>query len=220
MANRPVDLKVVLLGSSSVGKSALVERFLHGRFVAIASNTVGAAFGAKSVQVEQRTITLGIWDTAGAERFESLSRLYYRAAAAAIVCYDVTRKETFERVKFWTNELRGSEPNCSIYVVATKMDLAPAARQVPEAEAREYAVQSGATHWETSSASGEGVEPLFEAIARDFAVKRGIAGPGAGGTGTPRNPTRVVRPDERPIALEAAPGPAGADGRPPRRCCT
>ena len=118
-----VDIKVVLLGQHNVGKTCLVDRYLHGNFKFNVTATVGAAFGSKKVDVSGRAWTLGIWDTAGAERYESMSRIYYRSARAAIVCYDLTRKESFEKVRFWVDELLENEPECLIFIVGTKYDL-------------------------------------------------------------------------------------------------
>ena len=61
---------------------------------------VGAAFGARQINVDDTRITLGIWDTAGSERYESMSRIYYRAAAAAVICYDITNQQSFDRVRY------------------------------------------------------------------------------------------------------------------------
>jgi Ras-related protein Rab-24 len=117
-----VDMKVVFLGMSDVGKTSLVERFLAGQWNPKPGTTVGAAFGAKKVEVPgyPTPITLGIWDTAGAERYESMSRIYYRSARAACVCYDITNKESFRKVKFWVDELLQNEEQCAIYLVGTK----------------------------------------------------------------------------------------------------
>ncbi|KAA0720360.1 Ras-related protein [Triplophysa tibetana] len=85
-----VDAKVVMLGKESVGKTSLVERCVHRRFlVGPYQNTIGAAFVAKALNIGDKVVTLGIWDTAGSERYEAMSRIYYRGARAAIVCYDI-----------------------------------------------------------------------------------------------------------------------------------
>ena len=62
-------------------------------------------------------------DTAGAERYESMSRIYYRGAKAALICYDMTDEESFSKVKFWLSELTENEPECALYVVGTKGKL-------------------------------------------------------------------------------------------------
>ena len=76
-----IDLKIVLLGREFSGKTSLVERFVHNRFRGPGwyQNTIGAAYGARLVDVEDRgTIAVGIWDTAGSERYEAMTRMYYR----------------------------------------------------------------------------------------------------------------------------------------------
>jgi Ras-related protein Rab-24 len=76
--------------------------------------------GAKKIVVGGTSLTLGIWDTAGAERYESMSRIYYRAAKAAVVCYDLTNRSSFDKVKFWVEELLHNEDGCDLYIVGTK----------------------------------------------------------------------------------------------------
>jgi len=165
-----VDLKVVLLGQHDVGKTCLVERYLNGRFKDDVAATVGAAFGAKKVTVHTRQLTVGIWDTAGAERYESMSRIYYRSAKAAIVAYDVTRLDSFAKVRFWITELLANESDCAIYVVGTKGDLINE-KKVRDSDVEEYASTVNAKVFITSAKTGENVENLFQTIAEDFAVQ-------------------------------------------------
>ncbi|GCB78470.1 hypothetical protein scyTo_0019415, partial [Scyliorhinus torazame] len=93
MSGQRVDVKVVMLGKEFVGKTSLVERYVHNRFLnGPYQNTIGAAFVAKLIHVGEKVITLGIWDTAGSERYESMSRIYYRGARAAVVCFEIKAK--------------------------------------------------------------------------------------------------------------------------------
>jgi GTPase SAR1 family protein len=107
-------------------------------------STVGASFLTSKVHDPESgtTIRLQMWDTAGQERFRSISRLYYRGAHAAILCYDITSKKSFEEMGMWLQELRdncgggqGNEPHDMIlHVVGTKADVVaadPRAREVP-----------------------------------------------------------------------------------------
>ncbi|XP_062868035.1 ras-related protein Rab-24 isoform X2 [Trichomycterus rosablanca] len=167
-----VDAKVVMLGKESVGKTSLVERYVHHRFlVGPYQNTIGAAFVAKAINVGDKVITLGIWDTAGSERYEAMSRIYYRGARAAIVCYDLTDNTSFQRARFWVKELQTCEEHCKIYLCGTKNDLIEAdrsARQVDYHDVQDFVEEIGAQHFETSSKTGHNVDTLFMKVAEDF----------------------------------------------------
>ncbi|KAM8974688.1 ras-related protein Rab-24 [Pelodytes ibericus] len=172
MSGQRVDLKVVMLGKESVGKTSLVERYVHHRFLqGPYQNTIGAAFVSKAMCVGARNVTMGIWDTAGSERYEAMSRIYYRGARAAVVCYDLTDSSSFERVKFWINELQNFEENCQIYICGTKSDLVEndrSLRQVDFHDVQDYADEIKAHLCETSSKTGLSVDELFQKIAEDF----------------------------------------------------
>ncbi|CAH2277340.1 ras-related Rab-24 isoform X1 [Pelobates cultripes] len=172
MSGQRVDVKVVMLGKDAVGKTSLVERYVHHRFLhGPYRNTVGVAFIAKAMCVDGRNLTLGIWDTAGSERYEAMSRMYYRGARAAIVCYDITDSCSFERVKFWVKELRNCEEQCQIYICGTKSDIVEndkSLRQVDFHDVQDYADEINAHVCETSSKTGKSVDELFQKVAEDF----------------------------------------------------
>lgn len=166
-----VDQKVVLLGQHDVGKTCLVERYLHGKWKGErVSATVGSAFGAKMMKLKGTTYTMGVWDTAGSERFESMNRIYYRDAQSAIICYDLTHAGSWKKVKFWLQELQQYVPNCAIYIVGTKLDKihAGADRGVSGREVNQYGLNIGATTWETSAKENIQIAELFQKVAEDF----------------------------------------------------
>jgi len=135
--------------------------------------TIGAAYTGKKIKLAgSKAFRLGIWDTAGSEQFESMTALYYRGAKAAIVCYDITDVSSFEKAKFYVNELRENVPDCRLYLCGTKSDLVSSGkhfRGVPQHEVTEYGQKVNArTVIETSSKTGQNVEELFWRIAKDF----------------------------------------------------
>ncbi|CAK9808408.1 Ras-related protein Rab-24 [Anthophora quadrimaculata] len=167
-----VDLKVVLLGHASVGKTSLVERFVNERFNESLSsqNTIGAAFAAKQIEIDGKKLIMGIWDTAGSEKYDAMTRIYYRGAKAAVVCYDITKANTFQRAKFWIRELRSIEEGCKVYICATKKDILEHGA-VPSLDiniVQTYATGIQSKLFITSSKTGENVAELFNEIAQDF----------------------------------------------------
>ncbi|PKH47786.1 hypothetical protein CRG98_050441 [Punica granatum] len=118
------SVKLVLLGDMGAGKSSLVLRFVKGQFHEFQESTVGAAFFSQSLAVNDVTVKLEIWDTAGQERYHSLAPMYYRGAAAAIIVYDITSMESFERAKKWVQELqKRGNPNMIKALAGNKADL-------------------------------------------------------------------------------------------------
>ncbi|XP_045603209.1 ras-related protein Rab-24 isoform X2 [Procambarus clarkii] len=169
-----VDMKVVMLGQASCGKTSLVERFIYNRFNTNYQTTIGAAFGARCVDVQGKQICVGLWDTAGSERYEAMSRIYYRDAKAAVICYDVTNAESADRAKFWVGEVQKHEEDCRIFLCGTKVDLVSdksQLRQVDYHDLSDYAEEVGAKVFETSSKTGKNVEELFNCVVEDFALR-------------------------------------------------
>jgi len=94
-----------------------------------------------------------------------------------VVCYDLTNKESFQKVRFWVTELLQNEENCQIYVIGTKLDLIKSGtpRAMDKGTVENYAINVGAKTMETSAKTGENVEHLFQTIAQDWSRKSGEA---------------------------------------------
>eukprot|EP00753_Platysulcus_tardus_P020395 PLAT8021.1.p1 GENE.PLAT8021.1~~PLAT8021.1.p1 ORF type:complete len:202 (+),score=82.53 PLAT8021.1:101-706(+) len=164
-AGKTCHFKLVLLGDTAVGKSCLVVRFVKDEFFEFQEPTIGAAFLTQTVSLDDTTVKFEIWDTAGQERYRSLAPMYYRGAAAAIVVYDITSKDSFNGAKSWVKELqRRGDPNVVIALAGNKADLATR-RKVDAEEAIEYAEDTGIIHMETSAKTAMNVKELFVAIA-------------------------------------------------------
>lgn len=166
-ASDPLEVKVVIVGDSDVGKTSLSIRYCHGEFE---SNqpTIGANFLKVRVVVEGTEISLQIWDTAGQERFRSMAPMYYRGAKAAICVFDVTNEESFHRVSSWMRDLKPfADPNCVICLAGNKCDK-PEAFDLTMCE--ELATSMGAMFVKTSALTGEGITELFDKLSRQIAA--------------------------------------------------
>ncbi|KAL9981817.1 hypothetical protein ACROYT_G010572 [Oculina patagonica] len=177
-------LKVVLLGKVNSGKTCLVTRYITRSFSEETPSTIGAAFCRKDLYIQGRNLSLAIWDTAGAERYQAMSAMYYRSARAAILCYDLTDKTSFDKAKFWVDQLKAAEPDCRIYLCGTKLDLIEEAVQLREVQTKavlHYCKEIGADAFETSSKRGFNVDKVFEKIAEDFMKSNKMVASGAKG---------------------------------------
>jgi small GTP-binding protein len=166
MNNKIFQFKLVLLGESAVGKSSLVLRFVKGQFLDFQESTIGAAFLTQTVCLNDTTVKFEIWDTAGQERYHSLAPMYYRGAQAAIVVYDITSYDSFDRAKKWVKELqRQGSANIVIALAGNKVDLA-SKRTVEIEESQAYSEENGILFMETSAKTAANVNELFVAIAK------------------------------------------------------
>ena len=164
--NKIFQFKLVLLGESAVGKSSLVLRFVKGQFLDYQESTIGAAFLTQTVCLQDTTVKFEIWDTAGQERYHSLAPMYYRGAQAAIVVYDITLPDSFERAKGWIKELqRQGNPNIVIALAGNKVDMEDR-RKITTEETQAYADENGILFMETSAKTAANVNELFVAIAK------------------------------------------------------
>lgn len=117
--------KVVLIGEGGVGKTNLRRRYMGEGFVAEYLNTVGADFAYFSESVGQDLFKWSIWDLAGQPKFSNVRPVFYAGAFGALLCFDVTRRETFEKLDSWVEELirHTHSEGTPIVIVACKMDL-------------------------------------------------------------------------------------------------
>mmetsp|Transcript_28682 Transcript_28682/g.88686 ORF Transcript_28682/g.88686 Transcript_28682/m.88686 type:complete len:217 (-) Transcript_28682:87-737(-) len=188
VAPKHYEFKIVLLGDRGVGKTCLVLRFIEGLYNAKQQSTIGAFFLTKKIVTARGDqCKIQIWDTAGQERFRAMAPMYYRNAAAAVVCFDVTDEQTFATMKDWVEELRTNvtDRNLVIAIACTKADLDQ--RQVSRARAEQFARSIGAVVLDTSAKENFGVAELFAAVSERVIELRGDelcttpAGRGPGG---------------------------------------
>jgi small GTP-binding protein len=158
-------IRAVFCGEPLVGKSSIIHRFSTQKFAA-PHPTIAASFHSAFVRYSNQTISLELWDTAGSERYHSVIPSFFHSACAVVVVYDVTARETFERLKYWLEFARVHSPtDCQLFLVVNKVDLYET-REVTFEEGMRYSEEKRlAGYAETSAKSGEAIDVLFELLA-------------------------------------------------------
>ena len=160
-------IKVKTVGDSNVGKSSIVVRFVDDTFSGQMAPTIGVEYKSKIFEVYDKKVKATIWDTAGAERYRTITSNYYRGSHAIIFVYDVTERSSFENIeKFWLKEVKEYFPNTSeivMMLVGNKIDNIYN-RAVTEAEGEELARKNGMMFIETSAKEKIGVNEAFEEV--------------------------------------------------------
>lgn len=160
--------KVVLIGDSAVGKSQLLNRFARNEFTLDSKATIGVEFQTRTIMVDQKTVKAQIWDTAGQERYRAVTSAYYRGAVGAMLVYDVTKRQTFDHIARWLEELRShADNNIVIMLIGNKTDLATL-RAVPTEDAKEFAEKEGLFFLETSALEATNVDTAFHTVLTEI----------------------------------------------------
>ncbi|KAJ8598174.1 hypothetical protein CTAYLR_007359 [Chrysophaeum taylorii] len=173
MHRKKVLLKVIILGDSGVGKTALMNQYVNKRFSSSYKATIGADFLTKEVMIDDKLVTLQIWDTAGQERFQSLGVAFYRGADVCILVYDVTNPKSFDALDSWREEfLVQASPadieNFPFVVLGNKVDREND-RRVPKAKAQAWCKSKASAplrYFETSAKEAVQVEAAFQEAAQ------------------------------------------------------
>lgn len=166
--------KVVMLGDHGVGKTQLVSRYVANEFTINSTATLGVEFTTKTIKIDGKLIGAQIWDTAGQEKYKSLTRIYYKGAVGAILVYDITRKDSFEKIRGqWFKELKNFTAIDIVgMLIGNKCDLEDR-REVTISEATNFAKDNGKVYlntfiglafMETSAKDATNVDVAFERI--------------------------------------------------------
>ncbi|MFX0106686.1 MAG: Rab family GTPase [Candidatus Hodarchaeota archaeon] len=169
MALRSPIYKMVLIGEGGVGKTSITVRYTENRFDEDMKMTIGVNFASKEVNLEEGNVRLMLWDLGGQPRFRDVVSGYFRGSRVALAVYDSTRFFSLERLIDWIQRVKENEPDCELIFVGNKIDERENGTGVSLADGREFAARYGAACVEVSAKTGEGINELFEIVARSLA---------------------------------------------------
>ena len=148
-----------------VGKTSISKRFITGKFekIDLANRTINTKTFQKCIEVNNKSFNLNIWDTAGEEKYHALAPMFYRGAQGAIIIFDVTNRETFNRATKWFHELSEfAEDNPRMILVGNKIDLPN--RVISSEEATNLAREYNCNFLEVSALTGQNVDEIFHSL--------------------------------------------------------
>ena len=164
------EIKMTIIGNPGVGKTCIISRYIDDTFNENIGSTIGVNFLEKTIKINEKEVTLNIWDTAGQEKFHSLGKHFYKDSYVIIFVYDITDQESLNSLKeIWYPELlKNGEKYTILAVVGNKSDLYENNDLANEDQAKAFAKEINATFFSTSAKNGDGVEKLFTTLAQQY----------------------------------------------------
>ncbi len=156
-----VFFKILLIGDLGVGKSCVILRYVEGDFPGNIMSSIGVDFKTKQIDYADRLVKMQIWDTAGHEKFRTITTSYYKSAHAIIILYDITQKTSFDHIKNWITEIdKFGKQGVLKVIVGNKLDLENN-RKIKKEDAENLAAKYGVKLWEISAKDNTNIEEMF-----------------------------------------------------------
>ncbi len=174
--------KIIEVGDSSVGKTAIKVRFTDNYFKRDLKSTLGVDFGSRVLNVEyvpedvmtensrKLKVNMTVWDFGGQKIYANQRKMYYNQAKGCLLVYDVTNPASFKSLPEWIKEIEENAGKIPILLIGNKVDLT-AERKVPSTEAQKFAQKNGFLFFESSAKDGTGVTDAFEALTLEIYKK-------------------------------------------------
>ena len=166
--------KLLIIGDSEVGKTSVLSRYTKDIFNLNYLATAGIEFFTKDDNIDNKIVRIELWDTAGQEKFHSLTAAFFRNAEGIIVMFDVTNSISFENIRNWTESIKthmSSEiDNIPVIIVGNKIDLNE--REIKTEEANKYCNELGYKYFETSAKTGENVNQTIKYLVKEVLKKK------------------------------------------------
>lgn len=169
--------KIVIIGDSGVGKTSILNKYLKGTFLNSPLPTIATEFATKIIQIKEGGyIKAQIWDTAGQEKYKSITSHHYKKSVGALIVYDITKRSSYNNVPTWSKDLHElAEKGCIIALVGNKLDLVdkdPRLREISREEAEIFARENKMLFFETSAYNSSNINEAFEELLQTIYTER------------------------------------------------
>ena len=167
------EINTLILGDCSVGKTCVLLRYVSGTFDVAQNPTIGVDFRTKKITLDKEQLNFRIWDSAGQERFRSITQQFFKNADGIILVYDVTKLETYTQINVWLEDIMKNKLNRTKgFLVGNKIDDVEH-RVIQREQAERFARKQELEYFETSAKEGTGIEEMFNTVAEQlFQIKK------------------------------------------------
>jgi len=162
-----LSVKVVIVGNGAVGKSSMIQRYCRGTFTKSYKKTIGVDFLEKQLRVHGEEVRLMLWDTAGQEEFDALTKAYYRGAQACVVAFSTTDRASLAAVRKWRKKVEDECGDIPMVLVQNKIDLISQS-EINQLEAEKLAAECRMKLYRTSVKEDLNVGVVFQHLAENY----------------------------------------------------
>ena len=156
--------KIVIIGDTYVGKTNILSRYISNEFDPNSNSTIGVELTTKTYNFDNNDVKVQIWDTAGQEKYRSITSSYYKGAQGCLLVYDITKKKSFDNIDKWYSELKSnSDEKIYTMLLGNKSDLEEN-REVSIDEAEKKAKNFNIAFMETSAYNGNNINKAFSEL--------------------------------------------------------
>ena len=162
--------QVLIVGNGAVGKSSMIQRYCRGTFTKSYKKTIGVDFLEKQLRTHGEDVRLMVWDTAGQEEFDAITKAYYRGAQACVVAFSTTDRDSLLAVRKWRKKVEDECGDIPMVLVQNKIDLITQAH-VSSYEVEKLAMESRMKLYKTSVKEDLNVDLVFKHLAENYVKK-------------------------------------------------
>ena len=174
--SKSIQFKFLVLGEGKIGKTSLIERYINKTFKSNYIATIGMDIRRKRLEINNKEVDISITDTAGQERFRSITKMFYKGADGILVGFDLTDRNTFEQVNYWISQIEENSSKdypISLVLFGNKCDNVENIK-VSEEDIEKLKEKYKLTFYKTSAKDGTNVQNAFQHLTKITLKTRGL----------------------------------------------